>query len=147
MKTLVITSILVLSCVAVGFGQVNADYKATLKKMFDVSGSQETFKTAVTQMFAMYKQNSQVPENIWAELEKEMLVTSMDRLADMLAPVYQKHLTRADLEEVIEFYQTPAGAKFASKTPYIMKESMQVGQEWGMKVGQLVQAKIKEKGY
>ncbi len=147
MKTTLTTAILVLACIASGFGQVNADYKATLKKMFEVSGSQETFKTAVTQMSAMFKQNSQVPDDVWADLEREFLLTSMDQLADMLTPVYEKHLTKADLQQVIEFYKTPAGVKFAAKTPLIMKESMQVGQEWGMKIGQQLQQKIKEKGY
>lgn len=147
MKRTLSTSILVLSCIAFGFGQADADYKATLKKMFEVSGSQETFKTAVTQMSAMFKQNSQIPDDVWTDMEKEFLLTSMEQLAEMLTPVYEKHLTKADLQQVIKFYETPAGVRFAAKTPLIMEESMKIGQEWGMKIGQQLQQKIKEKGY
>jgi uncharacterized protein len=123
-------------------------YKSMLTKMFSVSGSEETYKSAIRQMFVMFKQqSSDVPDEVWADLEKEFLQTSMDDLVDMLAPVYEKHLTLADLQKLIEFYETPAGVKFAQKTPFIMQESMQAGQQWGEKIGQDFQRKLKEKGY
>jgi hypothetical protein len=50
-------------------------------------------------------------------------------------------------EKIIEFYQTPVGKKYAEKTPLIMQESMQVGQQWGMKIGQEFQNKLQEQGY
>ncbi|GAB4198018.1 MAG: hypothetical protein Fur004_16070 [Thermoflexibacter sp.] len=68
-------------------------------------------------------------------------------MTEMLAPVYQKYMNLADLRELIKFYQTPTGKKFAQNTPFIVQESMQVGQEWGRKVGQDFAQKIKEKGY
>jgi hypothetical protein len=71
----------------------------------------------------------------------------MDDLVTLLAPVYEKHLTEADLNEVIKFYNTPAGKKLAQKNPAIMQDSMVAGQTWGMKVAEKVQAKLKEKGY
>jgi hypothetical protein len=80
-------------------------------------------------------------------LEKEFLKTSLDDLVDMLVPVYSKHLTLDDLQKIIDFYQTPAGKKYAEKTPLIMQESMQIGQQWGMKIGQKFQEKLQEKGY
>ena len=126
----------------------DARYKPMLTKMFSVSGSEETYKAAIRQMFVMFKrQSSNVPEEVWADLEKEFLQTSMDDLVDMLAPVYEKHLTLADLQKLIEFYETPVGVKFAQKTPFIMQESMQAGQQWGEKIGQDFQMKLKEKGY
>lgn len=147
MKTLLAASLLVLSCTVSGFSQTSADYSATLKKMFAVSGSEETFKSVVSQMFVMFKQNKNVPDDVWADLEKEFLKTSMDQLAEMLAPVYEKHLTQSDLEQVIKFYESPVGAKFAAKNPIIMQESMQVGQQWGAAIGRQFEERLKEKGY
>lgn len=147
MKTLLITIVVSFLSVTLIFGQANTEYRATLKKMFEVSGTQEAYKSAVRQMFVMFKQNKNVPEEIWADLEKEFLLASMDELVDMLTPVYEKHLTNADLKKVIEFYQTPIGVKFAQKSPAIMQESMQVGQQWGMKIGESFQQKLKDKGY
>jgi len=65
----------------------------------------------------------------------------------MLVPVYQKHLSESDLKNVIAFYQSPAGKKFAEQTPIITTESMQVGQQWGLKIAQQFMEKIKAKGY
>lgn len=130
------------------FGQSNQEYKETLTKMFEVSGTEETYQAAIKQMFGMFKkQYSAVDSEIWTELEKEFKETSMGDLVELLVPVYEKHLDINDLNEIIKFYQTEAGKKFAGKTPLIMTESMQVGQKWGMKIGQDFAKKMEEKGY
>ena len=148
MKRTVTISALFLLTFALSFGQVDAEYKVTLKKMFEVSGSEETYKTVIKQMVSMFRtQFSQVSEEIWNDLEEEFLQTSLDDLVDMLVPVYSRHLTIDDLQKIIEFYYTPAGKKYAEKTPLITQESMEIGQQWGMKIGQDFQNRIKEKGY
>jgi uncharacterized protein len=148
MKTLALTlCICVISCTTI-FAQVNDAYKKTLRTMLQTGGTEETFQTAITQMFTMFKQQkSNVPAEVWVDIEKEFSKTSLDELVDMLAPVYYKHLSMAEMEDIIKFYKTPAGKKLAEKTPLIMQESMQVGQEWGMRVGQAFQQKLQEKGY
>ena len=123
-------------------------YPATLKKYMEASGSLAAFKTAVNGMMGNFKtMNSSVPEEVWKELEIEFQSTSVDDLVTMLSPVYEKHLTETEMNEIIKFYNSPVGKKLAEKTPSIMAESMQVGQTWGQAVGQKVMAKLKEKGY
>ena len=123
-------------------------YPTTLKKYLEVSGSLQAFKTAITQMMGSFKgMYTSVPDDVWTEFEKEFSTTSMDDLVTLLAPVYEKHLTETDLNEVIKFYGTPTGKKLAEKTPGIMQDSMSAGQTWGMKIAEKVQAKLKEKGY
>ena len=124
------------------------DYKATLKEMLVVSGSDKTFEMVVPQMIEMMKpQLPQVPGEFWEEMEKEMKNTAFNDLVDMLVPIYQEYLTQEDLEEVIKFYQSPAGKKLGSSAPHISMATMQAGQQWGMKLGQKIQAKLQEKGY
>lgn len=123
-------------------------YPATLKKFLEINGSMETFQTAIGAMMGQFKNMySSVPTDVWTEFEKEFSATSMDDLVGMIAPVYEKHLSEADLNEIIKFYNTPVGKKLAAKTPVITQESMAVGQAWGMKIAEKVQAKMKEKGY
>jgi len=130
------------------YGQVDEEYSKTLKKMFEVSGSEESYKAVIKQMFPMLKgQYSNVEADVWNDLEKEFLKTSLDNLTEMLAPVYSSHLTIEELKEIIKFYESPVGKKFAAETPSIMQESMQVGQQWGMKIGQDFAEKMKERGY
>jgi hypothetical protein len=65
----------------------------------------------------------------------------------MIAPVYFKYLTVDDLQKLNEFYETPVGKKFANSLPMITQGSMQVGQEWGAKIGRAFEEKLKAKGY
>lgn len=116
--------------------------------MFEVSGSSEAYKTVIKQFIGMFKeQYTQVEEKVWDELEKEFSKTSLTDLSLMLESVYSKYMTKEDLEDLIEFYKTPVGKKFAKNGPLIMQESMAIGQQWGKKLGQDFAEKMKEKGY
>ncbi|SHN35327.1 hypothetical protein SAMN04488057_1264 [Cyclobacterium lianum] len=129
------------------FGQKGDDYAKTLKEMFEVSGTEESYQAVIKQMFGMFKQQSaDVDPGIWKSLEQEFSSTSIDELVKMQVPVYQKYLSIGDLEEMIKFYKTPVGQKFAKSTPMIMQESMEIGQQWGMKLGEEISRKMKEKG-
>lgn len=128
--------------------EVDDDYKIILKEMFKVAGTEEAYDVVIKQMFVMFKeQYTDVEAEVWDGLEKEFSAASSDELTDMLVPVYKKYMTKEDLEEVIKFYLSPVGKKFARNTPLIMQESMQVGQQWGMKIGEEFERKMKEKGY
>lgn len=147
MKNFILTLALSLTFSALSFGQTDADYTKTLKKMFTLSGTEESYKYAIKQMFVIFKEQSPFVEaSVWEEFEKEFSSTSIDKLVEMLAPVYQKYMTQVDLEEMIIFYQTPVGKKYAKNLSMIMQESMEIGQQWGMKIGQEIAYKLKEKG-
>ena len=42
-----------------------------------------------------------------------------------MVPVYQKHLTKGDVEALVAFYSTPTGQKLIKEMPQILAESMQ----------------------
>lgn len=130
------------------FSQENKSYKSSLTKLIQVSGSEAAYKGAINQMISMFKQQqSNVPQEFWNEFTIEVNKNAINQLVNLVLPIYQKHLTEADLLSVIAFYETPAGKKFAEKTPLITQESMVAGQEWGKQIGQKVVDKLKEKGY
>jgi len=43
-----------------------------------------------------------------------------------LVPVYQKVLTKNDVDAIVGFYSSPAGQKYLDKTPQLVQESMKV---------------------
>ncbi|MFD0939621.1 DUF2059 domain-containing protein [Pedobacter boryungensis] len=146
MKKILTLLVFFILSTSVCFSQTNTEYKNAVKKMMVVSGAENTYKVVIDQMVTAFKtQKSNAPEEFWTEMGTEMVKTSMTDLVDMLAPVYEKHLTLADINELIAFYQSPIGKKFAKETPFITQESMQVGQQWGMKLGQKIVDKLKEK--
>lgn len=149
MKKIIFILALIFSTASLSFGQDNnALYKDKLKEMMQVSGSIESYKVVIVQMMKMFKeQKTEVPVEVWTQLEQSFLEASQVELVDMLLPIYQKHISLDDLKAIIAFYQSPAGKRFSQKTPVIMQESMQAGQQWGAKLAEQILDKLKEKGY
>lgn len=150
MKTSILTVLLFAFVTTLSFGQENetSTYKVSLKKLIQVSGTELAYKGALNQIISMFKQHqSQVPAEFWDEFSIEVNKDAVNQLVNLILPVYQKHLTEADLLGIIAFYETPVGKKFAEKTPLITQESMLAGQEWGKQIGLKVVDKLKEKGY
>lgn len=145
MKTIMLWILLVLANTTI-WGQADSEYTKTLKKMFEVSGSEATYQGAISQMMQIFKQqNPGIQESDFDGLASELKKTSIQDLTEMLTPVYSKHLTIDDLKAIIQFYESPAGKKLASKNPIITQESMAIGQEWGYKIGLEFQKKLEEK--
>lgn len=148
MKKLLLSLALVFTIALMGQAQTST-YDASVRKMIEVSGGMDMFKTMVPQMISMMKpQLPSVPEAYWNELEKEFnQPQAFNELINKLTPIYKKYLTQADIEGIIKFYETPVGKKMAATAPKISMESMQIGQQWGMQIAQKIQDKLKEKGY
>jgi hypothetical protein len=142
-KFICLITITIISCLPT-FGQNDKEYSSTLKKMFELSGSEESYKVAIKQVIYVYKSKNPYDVN-WDEIEKEFTKTSLNDLVEMLVPVYQKYMTIDDIKEIIKFYQTPIGRKYAKNTPFILQESMQVGQQWGQRIGKQIEEKLKKK--
>jgi len=47
-------------------------------------------------------------------------------ILDDMVPVYQKHLTKSDLEGMVAFYSSPLGQKILREMPAMTSEAMQV---------------------
>jgi uncharacterized protein len=53
----------------------------------------------------------------------------LDEMINAVVAVYQRHLSKTDLEELLRFYSSPVGQKLIREQPVIMQESMQAGAE------------------
>ena len=51
----------------------------------------------------------------------------LDEMINALIPIYQRHLTRSDIEQTIRFYSSPAGQKLLREQPKMLEEGMQAG--------------------
>jgi len=119
-----------------------------IKHLFDINGSRATFLASIPQIIGSFKNlRSDIPEKIWTELEKEMSGEALEELVNLLVPIYKKHFTHEEIKQMVQFFESPAGKKFAEKSPVITQESMMIGQQWGMKIGEKIGKKLEEKGY
>jgi hypothetical protein len=88
-------------------------------------GAEQGFKQQVTD--ASPEQLAKV-DKLCDDIFKSLPV---DEMMDAIVPIYQKHLTKADLTAVTAFYSSPAGQKILKEMPAIMSEAMQAGGEIG----------------
>ena len=61
----------------------------------------------------------------------------VDELIEVVIPIYQEHISKADLQQVLAFYQSPVGQRLLDEQPAMMQESMQ-------KSSELMQTKLPE---
>ncbi|WP_294293838.1 DUF2059 domain-containing protein [uncultured Chryseobacterium sp.] len=86
-----------------------------------------------------------IPDEFWNEFLKEV---SSEEFSKLYIPIYAKYYSESDLDELIRFYKTPLGQKIITNTPLIMKESVEVGRDFGQKIGKKLVEKLSEaKGY
>jgi hypothetical protein len=50
----------------------------------------------------------------------------VDRILGDMVPVYQKHLTKSDIDSVLTFYTSPVGQKLTREMPAMTEEAMQI---------------------
>lgn len=136
MKKLIFAFALLISSISFAQAQVTPEYTAALKRMMSASGQDQTFEVVINQMVEIYKTSMpQLTEKQWEAVAIVFRNQGIDRLVELLAPIYAKHLTIQDLEAITGFYSTPAGSKLAKATPFITAESMQAGAKWGESLG------------
>lgn len=70
-----------------------------------------------------------MPADCEARLNKvqdEMMANMpWDEMLDAMVPIYQKHFTKNDMDNLVAFYSSPTGQKLLNEMPSIMAELMQ----------------------
>lgn len=109
----------------------HSSYEETLTEMLQISGANANFKIILEQMLPMLQQqNKKLSKEAMERVKAKFIASSISELTTLSIPSYQKHLDLYDLKQVIEFYRTPVGKKYAEKTPLIAQESLQISQQW-----------------
>jgi hypothetical protein len=90
-----------------------------------------------------------VKEVVQAELKNA--VEAPDGLMAQIVNIYAAHFTPDDVRGLLAFYGSDLGRKVTATLPVLTRESMQAGQEWGMRIGprieQSVQERLKKEGF
>jgi uncharacterized protein len=138
------SALLLIACLLLGsvsFAQQNpADAPASKQDMEKYLAIMHTRDVMKTMMDAMSKQMHQIfaeqlkkdpamTPQAEARVNKMMddIIKSMpiDDLMDAMIPVYQKHFTKGNIDDLLAFYSTPTGQKVIKELPAITAEAMQ----------------------
>lgn len=101
--------------------QVREGVEATLEAMKEQlkAGAQQNFRERVPEATPeQLKKVSTFVDESFSELKP-------DEMMKNLIPIYQKHLTRADVQALIALYTSPVGQKLRREQPAMMRETMQ----------------------
>ncbi|OYX82369.1 MAG: hypothetical protein B7Y83_15010 [Flavobacteriales bacterium 32-34-25] len=139
-KSFLILSFCVLSLSA------NAQSTSKIQKinqLLELTGSGKMAIQMMDQIMGSFKTtHSKTSEDFLKEFKKEV---KAEDLTNMIIPIYDKHYTESDIDQLIAFYNSPIGKKMISTMPQVIQESMVVGQTWGKQIIEKIQAKLKEK--
>ena len=131
----------------IGAQAQSAEFKASVRKLMAVSGSDATLKMIPEQILSMIEQQAPaLPESVKVEIQAMFSEEALLSLMDQMVPIYAKYYTQQDMDDLIAFYDTPLGKKLSTVQPQITLESMSVAQQWAAEIGQKVAAKIMQSG-
>ena len=69
----------------------------------------------------------------------------LDELIEAMVPIYRRHLSKTDVDEVIRFYSSAVGQKLLREQPQMIQEGMQAGVTIQQKRMDQMMAKIRER--
>lgn len=75
------------------------------------------------------KDKDKLPPDFETRMNKMMDDTmksfAWDEMLEAMVPVYQKHLTKGDIDAIVAFYSAPTGQKLMKEMPAMMAEAME----------------------
>ena len=142
MKRSALAMILGLLCIPMGMAQQSpADTPATkedVERYLQVMHSREMMTQMVQAMTKpmhqmiheqYMKDKDKLPADFEARMNKmmddTMKASPWDEMLQAMVPVYQKYLTKGDIDGIVAFYSKPTGQKLLKDLPAMMAEGMQ----------------------
>jgi hypothetical protein len=117
-----------------------AKHLARARHLMEISGSTEMGLQMAdllsAQLFAAMQQSDPtVPEAVHGVISRvasDLVKERSGALFAEIAPIYVKHFSLAEIDEMIRFYESPAGQKVVRVMPSLMQESFLISQSWAI---------------
>ena len=119
MKKIFVMAVLIFSMSITGFSAETAKQRK-IKELFQIMDIQAT-TNEMSQMILNDEGSMNLSKNQKAALQKEMK-SMMDYVLNKQAELYDRHFTEQEIDDILNFYKTPAGKKIIEETPKITKE-------------------------
>jgi uncharacterized protein len=124
--------------------QVDPAKAAAIRKLFEVQGMTTNFERMLVSMTDNIRpmlSNSLPPGEYRSKLldlffQKFQTKFKIEQMIEFTIPIYDKHLSKEDIDGLIHFYQTPLGHKLISVMPDVTMESQAMAMQQGQQIGQ-----------
>jgi hypothetical protein len=111
-----------------------------IRELMELMGTAKMASAAMKQSIPAAKAATpQAPAEFWVRFEAAL---DVDAIVELNLPIYDKHYTHKEIEQLIKFYKTPLGRKISEVGPQITQEAMEAGQKWGASLGAKIMTEI-----
>ena len=109
-----------------------------IREMLEVTQvAEQSLSVMETMASSQREANPNIPPVFW-ERFIERARERKGELVELLVPVYDTAFSAEDLQTLIAFYRTPAGARLLAAQPQLIRASMEAGEGWGRQLGEEV---------
>ncbi len=116
-----------------------------------VKAARQQIQEAAEQMIqerapeATLEQKKQLEAMINDVMDQSLGPATMKQIMDATVPIYQHHLTRADLKAMFDFYTSPVGKKILREQPAMVEESMKAANAIQQRIARAMFLKIDQR--
>ena len=123
--------------------KIDPEKEAAIRKLFEIQGTRKSME----QVFAGMSENMKpalakmLPPGEYQDkliplfFEKFQSKLKTDDMLDLVIPIYDKYLSKEDIDGLAQFYQTPLGKKMNAVLPQLMIETQTAAMNMGQDLG------------
>jgi hypothetical protein len=116
------------------------------RRIVELSGAQAMMLSGIEMTLpAQRAQNPKIPAEFWDRFASKAR-SDAGFIVDSLAPVYARRFSKAELEQLLAFYQSPVGRHVVAEQAAIAQESQKIGMRWGTRLGAAVAMEMADEG-
>lgn len=124
-------------------GKVDPEKEAAIRKLFEIQGTQKSMEQVLAGMSENMKPTlaRMLPPGEYQDkliplfFERFQSKLKADELMDLIVPIYDKYLSKEDIDGLAQFYQTPVGKKMISVLPQLVIDTQTAAMNMGQELG------------
>jgi hypothetical protein len=129
-----------------GSGAPDADRLKVARRVVQASGAEAIILRSIELTIpAQRAQSPNIPAEFWDRFAARARA-DIGVLVDSLAPVYATRFSKAELDRLLAFYESPVGRHVIAEQPAIAQESQELGRRWGTRMGAAIAVELANEG-
>lgn len=125
--------------------EIDKEKKADILLLLKLSGTSDFAYIIVDDVVANYKQFiTNTPEDYWDKLLAETDISPFNKA---VIDVYDKRFTKNEIKQLIQFFQSEVGNKWALSLKDMNDEVMMIANQFGQDIYKSINQKLIEDGY
>lgn len=104
---------------------------ATVRRLLQLTGSTEAVVRSMEAVIPGQRTaNPQIPPAFWDAFIARVR-HDLPQLVDSFVPSYTARFTQAELDQLVQFYESPLGKHLIAVQPDMFQEGVEMGRRWG----------------